>query len=132
MKKQVSQIAGLALLATALFVAPTLTCAEDATNTPAAQTPAPKKHSLPFHGKVASVDATAMTFTVGTQTFIMTSATKITKDGKPAVFSDITVGAHVSGAYKKDDAGKLNATSVKVGPPKKQNTPAPTPAPAPQ
>jgi len=132
MKTQVSQIAGLALLATALLVAPTITRAEDATNPPAAQAPAPKKHSLPFHGKVVSVDATAMTFTVKTQTFSMTSATKITKDGKPAVFSDITVGANVSGAYKIDDAGKLNATSVKVGPPKKQNTPAATPAPAPQ
>ena len=104
----------LAFVAAALATAPAVCRADDATNTPAA-TPAPKKHGLPFHGKVASVDATAMAFTVGTMTINVTSETKITKDGQPAVFADITTGAAVRGSYKKDDAGKLNATLVRIG-----------------
>jgi hypothetical protein len=127
---KITKLTSLALLAAALLAAPAITRAGDATNTPAAQTPAPKKHGLPFHGKVASLDATAMTFTVGTLTIGITSATKITKNGNPAVFADITAGANVTGSYKKNDAGKLDATSVKIGAPKKQNAPSPTPAPA--
>jgi hypothetical protein len=125
---KLTKITGLALLAAALLAAPALTRADISTNTPAAQTPAPKKHGLPFHGKVAAADAAAMTFTVGTLTFGVTSSTKLTKDGKPAVFADITVGQNVSGSYKKDDAGKLIAASVKIGVPKKKNAPSPAPA----
>lgn len=126
-----TKITCLAVMAAALIAAPAITRAQDSTNAPAAQTPAPKKHGLPFHGKVASVDATAMTFTVGTMTIGITSATKISKDGKPAVFADITAGENVSGSYKKDEAGKLSATSVRVGAPKPAAAPTPAPAPAP-
>jgi len=128
---KLTKLTGFALVAAALLAAPALTRADISTNSPAAQTPAPKKHGLPFHGKVASVDATAMTFSVGTLTLGITSTTKITKDGKPAVFADITAGETVRGAYKQDEAGRFNATSVKIGAPKKQNLPSPTPAPAP-
>jgi hypothetical protein len=107
----------LACIATALVATPAISRAEDSTNTPAA-TPA-KKHALPFKGKVASVDAAAMTFTVGTMTIGITSTTKITKDGQPAVFSDITTGETVRGSYKKDDAGKLTASLVRIGEMKK-------------
>ena len=119
-----TKITCLALLGAALFAVPAVTCAQDSTNAPAA--PAPKKHGSVFHGKVAAVDATAMTFTVGESTAVVTSATKITKDGQPAVFADITVGQTVACAYKKDDAGKLNAISVRIGA-KKQAAPAPAP-----
>ena len=129
---KLTKLTGLALVAVTLLAAPAMTRADIATNNPVAQTPAPKKHGLPFHGKVASVDATAMTFSVGTLTIGITSTTKITKDGKPAVFADVTAGENVSGAYKKDDSGRLNATSVKIGAPKKQNSPSPTPAPSAQ
>jgi hypothetical protein len=114
----------LACVAAALAVVPAVSRADDSTNTPAA-TPAPKKHGLPFHGKVASVDSAAMTFTVGTMTIAITSTTKITKDGQPAVFSDITTGEMVRGSYKKDDSGTLNATLVRIGEMKKA---APAPA----
>jgi hypothetical protein len=113
----------LALIATALIAVPAMTRAEDSTNAPAAQTPAPKKHSNVIHGKVAAVDATAMTFTVGDSTVAVSSSTKITKNGQPAVFADITVGETVASAYKKDDAGKLNATSVRIGAKKAATTP---------
>jgi len=113
-----------ALVAATLVLAPAATRAQDSTNA-AASTNAPaaaKKHSLPFKGAVAAVDATAMTFTVGSMTIAVTSETKIVKDGTPAVFSDITVGASVTGSYKKDAEGKLSANSVKIKEPKKKET----------
>jgi len=115
----------LALLAAALIATPAATRAQDSTNAPAAQTHPPKPHGMPFHGKVASVDATAMTFTLKTLTISVTSATKITKDGKPAVFADITAGETVSGSYKKDDAGKMTANKVTIGAPKPAAASAP-------
>jgi len=120
------KITFLACITAALAAMPAVSRADDATNTPAA-TPAPKKHALPFHGKVAAVDSAAMTFTVGTMTIGITSTTKITKDGQPAVFADITTGAMVRGSYKKDDEGKMNATLVRIGEMKK--APASTNAP---
>ena len=120
MKNKFAKITLLAFVAAALVAVPSASRAADSTNTPAASTSAPKKRSLPFNGKVAAVDTAAATITVGQLTINITSVTKITKDGKPAILSDITVGATVSGAYKKDDAGKLNATTIKVGEKKKK------------
>ena len=120
MKKQIIRLT-LSLFATAIIAAPVLSRAQNnTTNPPAApaQTePAkPKKHeSVPFHGTVSAVDTKAMTLTVGKRTFEVTSDTKITKDGKPAILSDIAVGDKVGGAYKQADGGKLAATTVNVG-----------------
>ena len=112
-------------MAAALAAVPSVSRAADSTNAPAAQTPAPKKHAgTPFHGKVTAVDATAMTFTVGTTTIGISSATKIMKERKPAVFADITVGENVTGFSKKDDAGTVTAVSVKIGAPKKKDAAA--------
>jgi len=61
--------------------------------------------------------------TVGKRTFEVTSDTKITKDGKPAILGDLAAGDKVGGAYKK--AGdKLTATTINVGkkPGKKSKT----------
>ena len=120
MKKQIIKLT-LGLFATAIIAAPLLSRAqENGANPPAApgQTePAkPKKHEgLVFMGKVTTVDAKAMTLTVGTRTFDVTSATKITKNGQPAVLGDIAVGDKVGGAYKKTDGGKLAATTINDG-----------------
>lgn len=117
MKKQIVKLT-LSLFATAIIAAPMLSRAQDnGANPPAApgQTePAkPKKHEgLVFNGKVSAVDAKAMTLTVGKRTFEVTSDTKITKDGKPAILSDIAVGDKVGGAYKKTGDGKLAATTI--------------------
>jgi hypothetical protein len=102
------------IVAAALVALPSVSRAEASTNTPPATAPA-KKHGAPFHGKVAAVDTAAATVTVGTLTINITSETKITKDGKPATLSDIVVGETVGGSYKKDDAGKLNAATLRVG-----------------
>ena len=138
MKSKIVKTACFALIAASLIAAPAITLAADSTNTPAAAAPKPNKpRILPFHGAVVAVDAAAMTFTVGTLTIAIASTSKITKEGKPAIFADITVGEHASGSYKKDAAGKLTTNSVRLGQPKPKETPpaapatAPMPAPAP-
>ncbi len=117
MKKNIALIA---ITAAALLAVPAITRAQDtATNSSAATAPAHKKHGLPFHGKIAAIDATASTVTVGTQTYTITSETKITKNGQPATLADFTVGDSVGGAYKKD-GDKLNATVFHSGKKKTQ------------
>jgi len=119
MKTQIAKLT-LGLFATAIIAAPVLSRAQDTgTNAPAApaQTaPAkPKKHEgIPFHGTVSAVDTKAMTLTVAKRTFEVTSDTKITKDGKPAILSDIAVGDKVGGAYKKS-GDKLTAMTIHDG-----------------
>ena len=128
MKTKLASITCLTLVAAALAMAPAVGRAQDNTNMPAAQTPPAKPHIRPLHGKVASVDSAAMTFTVKNSTIAITSNTKIFKNDQPAVFADITVGASVSVAYNKDADGKMNATTVRIGEKKKKAEAAPAPA----
>ena len=112
-------IALYAIAAAALIAVPALRAQDAAsTNAPAATTPAPKKHGVPFHGKVTAVDTAAMTVTIGSKTYNLTSETKILKEGKPATISDITVGETLRGSYKKV-ADKLNVTVIHIGEKKK-------------
>ena len=71
--------------------------------------------SLVASGKVSAVDTNAMTLTVGKHTFDITSETRITKNGQPAVLSDIAVDDKVGVAYKKVEGGKLDATTINTG-----------------
>jgi len=122
MKSTILKTTTLSLFAAALVAAPAAVLAQDAasTNAPAApeqKTEAPpvkhKKHDHSvFNGKLSTIDAAAMTFTVGKQTFEVTSETKITKDGKPATLADVTAGEMAGGSYKKGADGKLTATTV--------------------
>jgi len=131
----------ISLFAAAIVAAPVLSRAQD-TTTPASPvaapaapaaapdqaTPAPakpKKQGLVFRGTISTIDTNAMTLTVETRTFDITSDTKITKDGQPATLIDGVVGEPVSGAYKKGDDGKLNATTVRFGAKKKKEAAAP-------
>jgi len=120
MNKQIAKFI-LSLFATAIIAAPVLSHAQvNSTNTPAAPAQTepvkPKKHEgLVFRGAVVAVDAKAMTLTVGTRTLEVTSATKITKNGEPAVLSDIAVGDKIGGAYTKAEGGKLVATTINDG-----------------
>ncbi len=120
MKKHIVKLT-LFLFATAIIAAPGLSRAQDNGATPPAapgqnEPVKPKKHEgSVFRGTVGAVDAKAMTLTVGKRTFDVTSDTKITKDGKPAILSDIAVGDKVGGAYKKTDDGKLAATTINAG-----------------
>jgi hypothetical protein len=124
MKIKSAKIVCLAFMAAALTAVPAFS--QTATNTPAATAPAHPKHGLPTHGKVAAVDTSAMTFTIGTNTYAVTSETKISKLGKPAVLSDVAVGENVNVYYRKDDDGKSTAVTVRVVQPRKAAAPAAT------
>jgi hypothetical protein len=128
MKKTILKVTGVALFASALIAGPGISRAQD-TNAPAAvpstEMPAMpatnatvkvKKQRTSFvaNGKVSAVDTNAMTLTVGKHTFDITSETRITKNGQPAVLSDIAVDDKVGVAYKKSE-GKLDATTINAG-----------------
>jgi hypothetical protein len=128
MKTQIARLALLGLVAACLAVVPVTVSAQD-TNAPAA---APKTVRAPFKGKVTAVDTAAMTLTIGdSEKIYVTSKTKITKDGKPATLSDVTVGDAATGAYKEDANGQKNATSIRVGEKKPKAEKQPTDGAAP-
>ncbi len=76
--------------------------------------------SIPFRGKVASVDASAKTFSIAgketTRVIKITDQTKITKQGADATMKDIVADEEVRGSYWKKEDGSLEARSVKLGP----------------
>ena len=108
-------MAVLSLFAAAILATPVQAQDTASTNAPTAPAKHKKHETLPFHGKLSSIDAAAMTLTVGERTFVITSTTKISKDGTPATLAEAVVGEPVSGAYKKGADGKLTATSVHLG-----------------
>jgi hypothetical protein len=73
---------------------------------------------IPYHGKVASVDATAKTFTIkGKQkdrVFSLTDKTVITKDGAAADITAITAGEEVRGSATKS-GDNWEALKVTIG-----------------
>ena len=81
---------------------------------------APKKETkeLTFNGKLGAMDKVAMTITLdekAKRVFEITSDTIITKDGKPAIMADGTVGDTIHGTYKKTDDGKFEALTLNYG-----------------
>jgi hypothetical protein len=110
MKKTILKIAAATLLGAALIAIPTVSRADDSTNTaPAAAGPAK------FYGKISAVDTNAMTFTVDDQTYVVTSESTLTKGGKPATIADATVGEPARGSYTTGSDGKLDITKVRFG-----------------
>ena len=116
MKKSILKLT-LLTLAVALLGTPAVIRAQDASsNAPATTAPAGKKqHGLPVHGKIAAIDTTANTVTIGKLTLNITEKTKIKKSGAVATISDLTVGDLARGFYKKDAEGKLNLTTLTIG-----------------
>jgi hypothetical protein len=114
MKIHTAKIIFSSLITASILALPALSRAQDAdSSAPAA---AKSKHGAPFHGTVDSLDTNAMTLTVGSRTFQITSDTRIFKNDKPAILADGTPGQHVSGYYKPADEGtNLNASSVYFG-----------------
>ena len=84
-------------------------------NPEASASPGAKAKPLPYRGKVASINASAKTFTVGKRTIKVTDQTKITKQGAAATMAEISLGEKVSGSYWKKDDGSLEAKNIKVG-----------------
>lgn len=84
-----------------------------------AETPA-KQRAIPYRGKIASVDSSAKTFTIGgeekSRTFKITEKTTLTKAGQPATMKDVVADEEVRGSYWKMADGSLEAKTVKLGP----------------
>lgn len=115
MKKQLLKIVALCAL-TAFGM--TLSFPIQAQDKPAASTEAKKDRPIPFNGKINEIDKTAKTIGIGKEkkrTIHITESTKIMKDGKTAMLSDAVVGDDVGGSYR-DNAGKLEAVSLRIGP----------------
>ena len=117
MKNQTVKIILCGVIAASIFAIPALLHAGDTNGTSSASAPAmPKKHGAPFHGTLDDLDTNAMTITVGSRTFQITSTTKITKNGQPAILSDGVLGQPISGYYRpSDDGTTLNAATVHFG-----------------
>jgi len=114
----------MGLLAVAVSGTPLALHAQDAST----ETAPKKPKAIPFHGKLEAVDSTAKTISVGKMTIQVTSDTKIMKDGKPATLADGTVGENVTGSYRKDADGKLNASKITFGAKPAAAAPAAPPA----
>jgi hypothetical protein len=87
------------------------------TNAPAKKALA-KPRARPVAGKVAVIDSAMKILTLSgekKQVLQVTSETKITKGGKPAMFSDIVVGEVIGGSVVEED-GKLKLKSLRIGP----------------
>jgi hypothetical protein len=111
----------LALLTAAMVFAGSATQAAESAKDKSVQPPKSegKPKQMPFRGKVNAVDKTAKTVTLEgkekNRTFQITSETKITKDGKPAVMDDVLVGQIVGGLAKETAAGKLEVVTLNIG-----------------
>jgi hypothetical protein len=79
-----------------------------------------KKDSVPFHGKIASADASAKTVTLegkdAQRVLMITDTTKLKKGDGAATWDDLKAGEDVGGSYKKTADGKMEALSLRVGP----------------
>jgi hypothetical protein len=123
MMKSALRFAALGFLAAALTFSPAQLLAQTTNNPTAAKKTSvakkdaatKKKAAHPFRGKLAAVDKIAKTIKVGESVYQITSATKITKDGKPAKLEDGVIGEPVSGYVKPTEDGKMPATTVRFG-----------------
>ena len=111
----------LALLTAALVSTGPATQAAEGAKDKSAQPPKSvgKQKQMPFRGKVSAVDKTTKTIALEgkekNRTFQITSASKITKDGKPAVIDDVIVGQTVGGLAKETAAGKWEVVTLNIG-----------------
>lgn len=103
------KFAAAALLGAAIIALPTLSRAAAGSSTNSAAGPAK------FYGKITAVDTNAMTFTIDDQTYVVTSESHLTKDGKAATIADATVGEPARGSYTTGSDGKLDITKVRFG-----------------
>ena len=104
--------------------------AADNPATPEAPPKARTPRGMPFKGKIKAVDKAAKTITLDREksnVLFVTSQSKLTKAGKPAVFDDATVGEEVGGLAREKD-GKLEIVSLRIGPkPTEEAKPEPKP-----
>lgn len=111
MKTSLLKIAAITLFAAAIAGAPALSRAADKATPEKKDKAAGEK----FYGPVTAVDTNAMTFTVGEQTFLVTSKSVLTKNDKPATIADAVTGEVARGSYTKSADGKLEVAKVRFG-----------------
>src|SRR5439155_22958378 len=117
MKKIISLVVLTALISSA----PAGVGATEGSRDKSAQAPKSenKPKQMPFRGKVSAVDKTTKVITLEgkekSRSFQVTSETKITKDGKPAVLDDVTAGESVGGRAKENEAGKWESRTLHMG-----------------
>jgi hypothetical protein len=124
MIKTIFKTSSLIILATAIAGLPLPSLGQTTNKAPAEKKAAPEKKEStdkkpaahPIRGKLAAVDKTAMTITIGKSTYHLTSETKILKDNKPAVLGDLVVGEQVTGYAKPAEGGKMALTKLNIGP----------------
>jgi ribosomal protein S1 len=87
--------------------------AADEPSTGRQQEKAEKEQS--FEGKVEAVDTTAKTLTVDGKLIYVVDRTKLTKDSKAIMLSNIMVGEKVHGTTRQTFDGKSEAITLKVG-----------------
>jgi hypothetical protein len=117
MIKNILKAGAYGLLSLSILALPIAASAQS-TNKPAVEKKSAKKDSAKghaFHGKLVSVDKTEKSISVGKSTYFVTSDTKITKDGKPAVLEDGVVGEECGGYVKTNTTGKAVLTSLRFG-----------------
>lgn len=121
MNSTIHRLALLSAMTTLALALTTPASAQEKKDTPRSSVPAiaatakPATQRIPFNGKIVAVDVTAKTIKVATRTFQVTSATRISKNGKPATLEEATVGEQAGGQYIKAADGKLELVSLRVG-----------------
>ena len=117
MIKNILKAAAYGLLSLSILALPVAVSAQS-TNKPASEKKSNKKENPKghaFHGKLVSVDKTEKSINVGKSTYFVTSDTKITKDGKPAMLEDGVVGEECGGYVKTNTTGKAVLSSLRFG-----------------
>lgn len=109
-------IALFALITAAVVAMPALVSAQ--TNSASSSETKPKHGDyIAYQGKIAALDSSSITVTTktGDLKLNVTAETKILKSGIKAKLTDFAVGDKVTGSYKKDASGNLNANSIHEG-----------------
>lgn len=117
-KSNVIIVAALALCGTLSPVAAQKEASPSPESASSAEAKAPRATS--FRGSVASVDASAKTFTMSgkaARVIKVTDKTSVTKDGAAATFVDIVADQKVTGSGWKQEDGTFEAKMVKIGGP---------------
>jgi len=85
---------------------------------------------------VSAVDQKAKTFTISgkeeSRAFRVTDKTIMTRGANPATMKDIVENEEVSGSYRKNADGSLEAKTVKLGPMEKAKSTAASPTASPK
>lgn len=68
-----------------------------------------------FSGRVSKVDPATKTVTIGSQSYQGLATTVYNRNGQPASFDDIRVGAQLDGRYKISDAGRMEMLTANIG-----------------